>query len=77
MVLEFLEVVIKCIKKNNIFLHFLPVFWPNFNMEFSQSSAYVGSFLILFCEVMGAQRVPNEGPKAPPMPSAGARRKGL
>ena len=33
--------------------------------QFSQS-AYVGSFL---CEVVGARRAPNEGPKGPPMPS--------
>ena len=28
------------------------------------------------CEELGAQRAPNEGPKGPQMPSAGARRKG-
>ena len=39
--------------------------------QFSQS-AYVGSFI---CEVVGAQRAPNEGPKGLPMPSAGARRR--
>ena len=38
-------------------------------MQLSQSSAY-------FVRWWGPEGPPNEGPKGPPMPSAGARRKG-
>ena len=37
---------------------------------------FLSHLLMLFCEVVGAQRAPNEGPKCPPMPSAGAIKKG-
>ena len=53
-----------------VFAVFCQFFGPTFKCNF------LCHLFMLFCEVVGAQRAPNEGPKGPPMPSAGARRKG-
>ena len=54
---------------------FLMVFGVFFGTTFKCN--FLSHLLMLFCEVLGARRAPNEGPKGPPMPSTGARRKGL
>ena len=56
--------------KKTIFDVFCQFFGPTFKCNF------LSHLLMLFCEVVGARRAPNEGPKGPPMPSAGARRRG-
>ena len=52
--------------KKTTFASFFPTFKCNF----------LSHLLMLFCEVVGAQRAPNEGLETRPMPSAGAIRKG-
>ena len=64
--LDFVSQFWKWSRIKKTFLPYLARFLAQLQMQFSQSSAYAGSFLILFCEVVVA-----------PILSAGARRKGL
>ena len=61
-------------------LEFVSRFWKWSQNAFKKNNfcQFFGPthLLMLLCEVVGAQRAPNEGPKGPPMPSAGARRRG-
>ena len=72
MYLDFVSglVVTKCILKQRFFTFFVSFLAQLLNANF------LSHLLMLFCEVVGARRAPNEGSKGPPMHSAGARRKG-
>ena len=59
----------KTLFKKVLFAIFCP-FQASLQMQLSESSAY-------FVRWWGLKEPPNEGPEGPPMPSTGARRKGL